>query len=209
MGNYCCKHPLVSVVIPTRNRPELVCRAIKSALSQTYDNIEIIVVVDGADEPTITALQKFSSQRARVIELRDNVGGCEARNIGIRASKGTWIALFDDDDRWLPTKIERQVELALRSQHPQSCLVLCRYYSVREPSMRIFEQGGVPEPGEPFAEFLLSSRGGYQSSVIFASRELFLRVPFRFGLKKHQDWDWLLRVSKEPLFEVSVVDELL
>jgi glycosyltransferase involved in cell wall biosynthesis len=73
------KTPVVSAVIPTRNRPQLVCRAVHSVLSQTVRDIECIVVIDGPDMETVHALREIADPRLRVIELPENVGGCEAR----------------------------------------------------------------------------------------------------------------------------------
>ena len=94
--------PVVSAVIPTRNRPELLCRAVRSVLSQTIRDIECIVVIDGPDMATVNALREIADARLSVMELPENVGGCEARNLGARAAKGEWVALLDDDDEWLP-----------------------------------------------------------------------------------------------------------
>src|SRR5271156_4184413 len=96
--------PLISVVIPTRNRPELLIRAVRSALIQTYDSIEVVVVIDGRDQASVEALSEVSDARLRFIELEQSGGGNPARNIGVSAAKGNWVALLDDDDEWLPDK---------------------------------------------------------------------------------------------------------
>ena len=90
--------PLITAVIPTRGRADLVTRAVFSALHQSYPHVEVIVVVDGPDPDTLAALKAVDEQRLRVIALTENVGGSEARNIGVRAARGSWIALLDDDD---------------------------------------------------------------------------------------------------------------
>ena len=108
--------PLVSVVIPTRNRPILVLRAVRSALHQTLREIEVIVVIDG--EPgreTADAIARLYEDRVRCIVLQEAVGGSEARNIGIRDAhvlRGLLCSI--DDDEWLPAKLELQLEAALR-----------------------------------------------------------------------------------------------
>ena len=79
---------MVSVVIPTRNRPTLVVRAVKSALAQTLTDIEVIVVIDGQDPETFEALHAIVDLRVRVISLSESVGGSEARNVGVRAGSG-------------------------------------------------------------------------------------------------------------------------
>src|SRR5262249_32788271 len=104
--------PLVSIVIPTRNRPGLVTRAVRSALDQTFSAIEVIVVLDGPDEKTIRALAEVEDRRLCLVILTQSVGAQEARNAGVRKARGQWVAFLDDDDEWLPLKLERQIEAA-------------------------------------------------------------------------------------------------
>lgn len=103
---------LVSVVIPTHNRSELVVRAIRSAFSQTYKKIEIIVVSDGYDQKTEDAMKQYNSSIFKFISYDKPLGGNHARNMGIKASKGEWVAFLDDDDEWLNNKISLQIELS-------------------------------------------------------------------------------------------------
>ncbi len=100
-----CTEPLVSVVIPTRNRPHLVGRAVRSALAQTLDAIEVIVVVDGPDEATLQALRQIDDARLRVKTLPRNLGPGEARNAGVGEAQSRWIAFLDDDDEWFPRNL--------------------------------------------------------------------------------------------------------
>ena len=93
----------VTVVIPTRNRPLMVVAAVRSALAQTHAPHEVIVVIDGPDEAgTEQRLRVLSERCVRVLALGENVGGGEARNLGVRAATGKWIAFLDDDALWLP-----------------------------------------------------------------------------------------------------------
>jgi cellulose synthase/poly-beta-1,6-N-acetylglucosamine synthase-like glycosyltransferase len=107
---------LVSAVIPTRNRPELVMTAVLSTLHQSHTSIEVIVVIDGEDQATEKLLAGFEDARLQVIPLAVNVGGSEARNIGVRTANGEWIAFLDDDDEWFPHKIAMQLEAAGASE---------------------------------------------------------------------------------------------
>ena len=95
--------PSVSVVIPTRNRPQLLCRAIASIMKQNIDTIEIIVVLDGPDETTRSLLSDLA---LKIIELPVHKGLEAASNAGIAVARGKWIALLDDDDEWLPDKVK-------------------------------------------------------------------------------------------------------
>lgn len=103
---------MVSVVIPTHNRVDLLPRAIESVLKQTYNDIEIIVVSDGSTDGTDAFMQKYEgNERVKYINYTPARGGNYARNKGIEVSKGEYIAFLDDDDEWLPTKIEKQIAL--------------------------------------------------------------------------------------------------
>src|SRR5271156_236898 len=100
---------MVSAIIPTYNRGYVVGKAIDSILNQTYDNIEIVVVDDGSTDNTQEKLKEYGD-RIRVV-YQKNSGPSAARNHGVRASRGEFIACLDSDDVWMPTKIERQVSL--------------------------------------------------------------------------------------------------
>ncbi|MDA8707875.1 glycosyltransferase [Hellea sp.] len=100
---------LVSIVIPFYNEPELTCRAIKSALNQTYPNIEVVAVNDGstADMKSVRDLvSKY--ENAKIIDIK-NGGVGNARNVGMRASRGEYIAFLDSDDVFLPYKVSNQL----------------------------------------------------------------------------------------------------
>lgn len=107
--------PLVSVIIPTYSRPQYLEDAITSVLEQTYSNIELVVVDDNSPTPAKTIIDKSELDLSGLsnfvcIRHNENKGVCAGRNTGIRRSQGDLIALLDDDDRWDPLKIEKQVE---------------------------------------------------------------------------------------------------
>ncbi len=96
--------PIISTVIPTRYRPLLVERAVKSVLAQTFQEIEVIVMIDGSDASTRAALAKIDDPRLKCVELQISGGAAAARNAGVSQAVGEWIAFLDDDDEWLPQK---------------------------------------------------------------------------------------------------------
>lgn len=204
--------PLVSIVIPTRNRSLLAKRAVQSVLVQTLKEIEVIVIIDGPDEATVRELSQIDDSRLRVIELPVSGGASEARNTGVTEAKGEWIAFLDDDDEWFPQKLERQLEAAHRSQYTfpiiGSCLI------ARTPKGDFVRPKRFLQPSEPLSEYLLvrnslfPGEGLIQTSVIFTKKELLQKVPFR-NLRRHQDWDWLLRVSKLEGVGIEFVPEPL
>lgn len=111
--------PLVSVVIPSYNHARFVTEAVDSVLSQTNCQIEVIVVDDGSTDNTREVLASYGS-RIRYI-YQDNKGLPGARNTGIRAALGEWVAVLDSDDYWHPQKTERQ--LAAVAAHPEADVV--------------------------------------------------------------------------------------
>ncbi|PZD71772.1 UDP-Glc:alpha-D-GlcNAc-diphosphoundecaprenol beta-1,3-glucosyltransferase WfgD [Acaryochloris thomasi RCC1774] len=204
---------IVSVVIPTRNRPELVKRAVHSALAQTLEKIEVCVVIDGPDPETFSELSKCSDSRLRVIQLASNKGGAGARNEGISKSQSEWIAFLDDDDEWLPQKLECQLEAATASQYQWP--IITSFVTARTPKGEFTYPRRLPRHSEDLSEYLLArntlsyGEGLIQTSTILTKRELLLTVPFREELPKHQDWDWILHVHSLEGVAVEFVPEAL
>lgn len=198
----------VSVVIPTRNRPELVLRAVRSAVGQTYKNLEIVVVVDGPDRETVETLAHLGEPSVRICELEQSVGAAEARNEGVRRANGEWIAFLDDDDEWLPTKIEKQVHAAEACGNPLA-IVTCKIV-LRGGGSDSVVPHQLPAPGQPISEYVLGApRNGFQTSSYFVSRALMLLVPWSKNLKGLQDFDWFLRGTSYPGATLTVVPEPL
>jgi glycosyltransferase involved in cell wall biosynthesis len=206
--------PLVSAVVPTRNRPNVVCRAVRSALSQTYTNLEVVVVVDGPDPATVAALGGMGDPRVRVVPLAQNVGGSEARNIGAREARGKWIALLDDDDEWMNRKVECQLE-AILNQSPNAVFSATAYLDKKQSGVTR-QPRRFPLPVEPISNYVFSELNAYgqrdcfmQTSTWIISRKYLLAHPFTSGLKKNQDTDWLLRFFPTELAHRAFVDEPL
>jgi glycosyltransferase involved in cell wall biosynthesis len=101
------RQPLISVVIPCFNRQNYISQAIDSALSQTWTNVEVIVVDDGSTDGSIDILKSYGSKIFLICQ--ENAGVAAARNVGIYAAKGDWIALLDSDDVWKPEKLRCQI----------------------------------------------------------------------------------------------------
>jgi len=113
------KQPTISVVIPTFNYGHFIGEALTSALRQNFAPLEIIVVDDGSTDGTEAALRPYAE---RIVYIRqDNAGVSAARNRGIRAARGDWIAMLDADDIWLPNKLESQRRCA--AAHPDAVLI--------------------------------------------------------------------------------------
>lgn len=108
--------PIVSVVIPTRGRAELLKQCLESIFVQTLGDIEVIVVVDGPDPATIDLLANIDDPRLEFVALPESRGVSNARNTGIGVATARWVAFCDDDDLWDPTKLAAQ--LATLAENP-------------------------------------------------------------------------------------------
>jgi len=205
------KYSSVSAVIPSHKRPALLERAVKSALAQTLPPLEVVVVLDGADSESEARLKAIGDGRIRVVSLSESRGGSEARNIGCRAAKGEWIALLDDDDEWFPVKLEKQLPFATASRHKYP--IVASALLARTPS----GESCWPRkpPRHPLSEYLFvrsslfQGEGILQTSTLVTKRELLLEVPFTVGLRRHQDWDWILRAERTPGVGIEFVPEPL
>jgi len=196
--------PLVSVVIPTRDAGPDLLRAIKSVRKQTYRRIELIVVLDNAS-PSSETLAALRNATDKLVQTGASVGGATARNLGIAAASGEWIALLDDDDEWVATKLQRQIETASSLSAHASPIISTRVIVQQGAEQRVWPLKPAPNTDPmQISEYLfcISSPGNrgegfVQTSTLLASRQLFQKVPFTDGLKIHQDWDWLLRASAQ------------
>ncbi len=201
--------PLVTAVIPTCRRPQLVVRAVQSALAQTLTNLEIIVVPADASGEVRQALAHVGDRRLRVLPDAGRLSASVARNRGVEHAHGTWIAFLDDDDYWLPDKLQLQWETALESTHRRP-VVSCGMLVRDGRSERVWPRS-LPVPGEPIGDYLFRRKGllgasGYlQTSTLFALRELLLEVPFRDDFHPVEDLDWILRAVQRKNVGVEFV----
>lgn len=202
--------PEVSVIIPTHNRSSLVLRSVNSALKQTLQNIEVIVAIDGDEPETREALLENQDQRLKILELSQNKGASSARNQGVINARSNWIAFLDDDDEWYPEKLENQL-LAANQVNRGYPIIACR--------LQVYASGGtyilprrLPRDAEPVGDYLFArnslfrGEGSIATSMLLTTKELLLKHPFQEGLKRHQEADWLLRVSAYEQIELQFVD---
>ncbi|HZD97866.1 MAG TPA: glycosyltransferase family 2 protein [Micromonosporaceae bacterium] len=205
--------PEVSVVIPTYSRPDLVVRAVHSALAQSIRDIEVIVVVDGPDDATRRELATIGDTRLRVIGLPRQLGAPNARNVGACEARARWTALLDDDDEWLPHKLEVQLSLA-RTATVATPIIASRLLN-RTPRAEFVLPRRLPASGEPLSEYLTVRRGLFhgdgfiQTSTIMAPTELLRRVPFAVGLRRLQELDWTLRAASHDDVDLMFAAEPL
>ncbi|WP_051882006.1 glycosyltransferase family 2 protein [Parvularcula oceani] len=198
--------PLVSVVIPTHERPALTVRAVRSVLAQSHQNLEVLVVDDASTDDTVARVAAIGDARLRVLRQEVNRGVAAARNRGLREARGEFIALLDSDDTWLPRKIEAQLERFRRSGRRLG-LVLT---SVEE---RSGEDGAgrvrTPDAGGDLYRRLLCRNvlHGFPSSGLMRREIASMIGGFDESWPAIEDWDYVVRLSR--FWDVAVVAEPL
>lgn len=183
--------PLVSVILPTRNRAQLLPRAIRSVLGQTYSSLELIIVDDASSDATPQTLQSVKDPRVRCVRNEINRGPGGARNTGIQEAKGELISFLDDDDEYAPDKLRRQVQ-AMGESLASVGFVYSAVRTVRD---------GVPidffpefeESGNLFLPFLAGFPIPISASLI---RKQHVH-PFDEKLSCLEDIDFHLKILKE------------
>ncbi|MEP9411486.1 MAG: glycosyltransferase family 2 protein [Candidatus Brocadia sp.] len=185
----------ISVIIPTRNRKVLLERAIKSVQKQTFQDWEIIVVDDASTDDTMQLLAQFQTKddRIKVIRHEKAKGGAAARNSGIAACHGEWVAFLDDDDFWLSQKLELQLNLLRQYEDAVACT--CAFV-VHRPLRR---DRIITPPVEVSLEQLIRAKTNIMGgmSVCMCSFEGLQKIGgFDERLSSAQDWDLWIRLRQ-------------
>lgn len=198
---------LVSVIIPTYNRSKTVIRSINSILCQTYSNIELIIVDDGSDDNTYELVSAVQDERIMYIRNIKNVGVAQARNIGVKFSKGDYIAFNDSDDVWKQDKLEKQLKFLCNNQNYHLCY--CSYVLHKEDKLIEFPNKSIEKykmSGNIY-EYLLE-RNWIGTPTIVISRKAFLDVcGFNKKLRALDDWEIVIKVSR--LYQIKFLDDVL
>ena len=199
---------LVSCIIPSYKRTDTLRRAINSVLKQTYKNIEVLIVDDNFNgdeysEQVRNIVVSFDNPRIRLISQPMHINGAEARNAGVRAAKGEYIAFLDDDDEWLSEKIEKQLRFLKDNPIYDGCSVFyqefnnnivvhsCPPYIARDLFYKIFcREVAVLTPTVLLKKGCLINTGIFDNS-----------------LKRHQDLQMLLRFTSK--YNLGVLPEYL
>lgn len=186
--------PTVSVVIATYNRADLCVRAVESALAQTYPHIEIIVVDDGSEDGTSERLRARFGDAITLI-CQENRGVSAARNAGVAAGSGEFIALLDSDDYWLPEKTEEQVRFL--ETHPDFGMVLCNLSNFHADGRELGEsnrRNALPYDGRVLDHVLLSP--ALVPSSVLVRRSIYEAIGgFDETLPTAEDLDFHLQVA--------------
>ncbi|MEI9983400.1 MAG: glycosyltransferase family A protein [Aliidongia sp.] len=196
----------VSVVIPVYNRTAELRRAVRSVLTQTYADLELIVVDDCSTEDIRGALEDIVDSRLRLIRKPVNQGAASARNTGIQAATGRWVAFLDSDDEWVPHKLERQVRrLASR---PGDARICCSGYVILHAQEGRRAREFRPADWHGTARQLVWGCNLSPGSTLIAERACFEEIGlFDVELRRFEDWDWLLRYLRR--YPIAIEPEVL
>ncbi len=196
--------PMISVIVPTCNRPDRLREALRSVLAQTYRDFEIIVVNDGTSDIDTLITELNSEGRITCIKHDRNRGLAAARNTGIRAAKGKYVSYLDDDDRYLPDHLETLVTFLERSDRKAAYTDAWRVYEKCEAGLRIEAARDLPYSHEFNPANLLVSNY-FPVLCVMHERSCIEEVGcFDESLFVHEDWDlWIRMATKFPFQHVK------
>jgi glycosyltransferase involved in cell wall biosynthesis len=201
-------NPLVSVVLTTYDRREFLPEAIETVAEQTYDEIELVVVDDHSPESPRDIVENASTEGLHDVEFvrhDENRGASAARNTGIERASGEFVALLDDDDRWEPDKIARQV--AEFGQSGEEVGVVCTGIRSVNADGTTIRTKNVEHDGS-VTKRLLCGAIVPLPSVLVRTELLDDAGLFDERMKSYEDIEWMIRLSRRCEFR-SVGDPLV
>jgi glycosyltransferase involved in cell wall biosynthesis len=202
-------HPLVSIVLPTCNRLRFLRPAVESLFAQSFDDWELVIADDGSDQPTRRYLQALNAlPRVQLVWLSHCGTPAIVRNAALRQARGSFVAFMDSDDLWMPTKLQRQIDV-LRSR-PRCRWSYTAFSQIDGSGATLAEEATrrwVPYEGSIF-EPLTTGGVSIRTPSVLASRALILRAGgFDETLSSAEDYDLWLRLALES--DIAIVDEPL
>lgn len=192
--------PLVSIIIPTYKRSNILSRTIDSVLKQTYKNIEVIVVDDNNPNTefrlaTELLMSKYQDKRLKYIKHEVNKNGSAARNTGIRNSSGEYVMFLDDDDEFLPNKVESQLNYLLQLDESWGA---CYTKYIRKRGNTLISKCTENREGNLLKEELMRNLWIGAGSNLMVRRKVIDEVGgFDESFKRNQDIEFLIRILKK------------
>lgn len=198
--------PLISVVIPTRNRANYIEQALQSVFAQTYKNFEIIVIDDGSIDGTERVLQSYIELKMIRCFIRQPKGVSAARNFGVTQARGKYIAFLDSDDLFLPTKLEKQIQLFL--DKPDLGFVHCWFSKFNDAGQDLGVRNTSFFKGRVYPSMLLEWSTLMAMPCMLISKAAFEDAGgFDEQMAWAEDLDLWRRIARQ--FEIDLVPEAL
>jgi glycosyltransferase involved in cell wall biosynthesis len=198
-------NPIVSVIVPTRNRAKLLSRAINSILTQTFKDFEIIIIDGNSTDDTQQVVEGYLDPRIRYYLQEVPKNGAQATNEGIAKAKGKYIAFLDDDDEWLPEKLAKQVSL-LESLPDEYGMVYC-WMDYFNSEGQIIHQTHPSIKGNIFEKVLLTESIGGTPTYLIRKAVIDRVGGFDTNLVFGDDGEFIRRIAK--YYKVEFVPEVL
>ena len=196
---------MISVILPTFNRSNMIVRSICSVLNQTYKDFELIIVDDGSTDCTQDMVSRIKDSRIRYIRHEKNKGAAAARNTGIKAAQCDLIAFQDSDDEWVPEKLEKQIK-AILALPDDFGVIYSAFWRLGKQKIYIPRKNISIKEGWMYKQLLYGNIVGMPVSLI--KKECFNVVGgFSENLRALEDWELFLRISK--FFKFKYIDEPL
>lgn len=197
--------PSVTVILPTYNRAHLSRRSVGSVLAQTYENLELIVVDDASTDKTSEVVRAFRDSRLRYLRHENNKGAPAARNTGINAARGEFIAFQDSDDEWKPDKLAKQ--MARFATDPKLAVVYCGMLRHNEGCKTYIPDRRIKTRSGDISQALLRGNFVGTPAMVVRRTDLLKVGGFVEDLPRFQDWEFAIRLSRAYPFDL--VDEAL
>jgi glycosyltransferase involved in cell wall biosynthesis len=188
--------PHVSVILPVYNRASSVERCVRSVLSQSFADFELIAVDDASTDQSVRAIESIRDPRLRLMRHERNAGPSAARNTAIRSAKGRFLALIDSDDEWLPEKLTAQLALITESG---GNLCGCEYFALENGATRRWELPVAVSWREELHTRCELANG----TTLVVRRECAEEVGLLDeSLRLYEDWDWVLRLVQRSQLRI-------
>ena len=190
------KKCLVSIIIPTYKRVEKLKRAIDSVFNQTFTNWEIIIIDNHSEDGTKELIDNYKNPKIKILLIKNNGNIAKSRNLGIKKSKGKYLALLDSDDMWTPNKLQ----ICIKTLNKKIKIVYHDMYIQNDIKQIIFKKSGMcRDLKKPIYNDLILNGPAFPTSSVVIEKNVFKKIGF-FDEKKKlitwEDYDAWIRLSK-------------
>lgn len=192
---------LVSILIPVYNSEDYLEEAIKSAINQTWEEKEIIIIDDGSTDSSLELAKKYEGPQVKIFQ-QENKGAPSARNLAFAKSSGTYIQYLDADDYMDPDKIEKQLEVLSMSQYQKDTIVFCPHYRIKGERVTEYSNSLCFKSYQPGYEILIDFW-----RISFPSIPSHSYLCHRDLIKESGDWDMSLQKNQDCDFFAKILEK--
>ena len=195
-------NPIVSIITPNYNASKFIRNSLESVINQTYKNWELIIVDDCSTDDSVAIINEFNKidKRIRFFQLDKNSGPAIARNKGIEEAKGKFIAFLDSDDRWLPTKLEKQLSFMLKNK-----IALSHTSYISHNEMYMDEKLLEAKQKVTYHDLLTNNYIGCLTTMYSIEHLGKVYMPI---ISKRQDWALWLKITRQNVISYGIDEPL-